>query len=165
MKSPVTVVLIPCVTVPEIDKFGNVVLELPPIVVVVVNETIPVPATVPPFLVQLPVIVRVIPPFKVRVPLVRVSEAQLAATVVVTLNPPSIIAISPATGKLAPLAPPDEVDQVAVLFQLFEATEYLVKARLENDKNKSPIRSEKVIFFIKHLAVMFVVPFVFINPG
>jgi hypothetical protein len=51
-----------------------------------------------------------------------VAHAAFAVTVTVRL--PSITALSPATGALAPLAPPDVADHVPVEFQLPLATEY-----------------------------------------
>ncbi len=46
-----------------------------------------------------------------------VKFAQAASAVMVTVNPPSIKTLSPATGADAPDAPPEVVDQVAVEFQ------------------------------------------------
>ncbi len=47
-----------------------------------------------------------------------------AFAVIVTFLLPSINTTSPATGKLAPLAPPDVADHVEVAFQFPDATEY-----------------------------------------
>jgi hypothetical protein len=52
------------------------------------------------------------------------------ATLLFTLTEyaPSIYTLSPAPGTLAPEAPPEVADQVAVWFQSFEATAYLSAA-------------------------------------
>jgi hypothetical protein len=54
---------------------------------------------------------------------VKVIEEQAAFAVNVTLKPPSIVTASPATGTLAPAAPPEVADHVVVAFQLPVATE------------------------------------------
>lgn len=59
---------------------------------------------------------------------VKVMLAQLAFAVIVTLNPPMMLTLSPATGAEAPGAPPALADHVDVAFQFPEATEYLVAA-------------------------------------
>jgi hypothetical protein len=59
---------------------------------------------------------------------VKVILAQLAFALMVTLNPPTILTISPATGAEAPGVPPAEADHVDVAFQFPDATEYLVAA-------------------------------------
>jgi hypothetical protein len=73
-----------------------------------------------------PETVKVIPELivnEVAVVTVKVIDVQAAAAVTVTLNPPSIVTASPATGIGAPGAPPEVVDHVAVEFQLPLATE------------------------------------------
>jgi hypothetical protein len=54
---------------------------------------------------------------------VKVTEAHAAAAVTVTVKPPSMVTVSPATGTDAPLAPPEVADQVLVAFQFPLATE------------------------------------------
>jgi hypothetical protein len=104
-------------------------ISIPPFVIVIV-----------PVLLEEPVFPRITAPdtvicelaAKVKVPapppLVGLPNCILAhaafETLIVTLSPPSIITTSPATGTLAPEAPPDEDDQVEVEFQLPVATEY-----------------------------------------
>ncbi len=63
------------------------------------------------------------PTFKVE-PLAIDKFAQADATLTVTVNPPSMKTSSPATGTLAPLAPPELADHVVVTLQLPVATEY-----------------------------------------
>ena len=53
----------------------------------------------------------------------KVIDVQDAFAVTVTVWPPSIVTVSPATGALAPAAPPELADQVVVAFQLPVATE------------------------------------------
>ena len=79
---------------------------------------------------------RVIPLFIVRevaVTFVKVIDAQAAFAVTVTLNPPSIVTTSPATGKIpAPTAgPPELSDHVVFVFQLPVALEKYVAANDE----------------------------------
>jgi|TARA_B100001971_G_scaffold144565_1_gene133724 hypothetical protein len=54
---------------------------------------------------------------------VNATDAHAASAVTVTVNPPSIVTVSPATGTEKPLAPPMESDQVSGEFQLPDATE------------------------------------------
>jgi hypothetical protein len=54
---------------------------------------------------------------------VNVIVEQAAFTVTVTVRPPSMNTLSPATGNDAPGAPPEVADHVAFTFQFPEATE------------------------------------------
>jgi hypothetical protein len=69
---------------------------------------------------------------KVFPPIVRLDPAAIFTFVhaevefTVTVNPPSINALSPAAGTLAPPAPPEVADQVDAEPQLPVATEYLL---------------------------------------
>ena len=73
--------------------------------------------------VVVPLTVNVNPPtFKVE-PVAIETFVQAEATFTVTILFPSIYTTSPATGKLAPDAPPEFADHTAVLFQLPVATE------------------------------------------
>jgi hypothetical protein len=84
----------------------------------------PVPAVNVPFTEKLPLIANV-KVVLVKVPVaLTVRSAQAALAVIVTALLPSITTISPATGKLAPAAPPDVADQVELAFQFPVATEY-----------------------------------------
>jgi hypothetical protein len=74
-----------------------------------------------------------------------VAHAAFAVTVTVRL--PSITALSPATGALAPLEPPDVADHVEVEFQLPLATEYrdaavapdpMARMRVNVKRNRKP---------------------------
>jgi hypothetical protein len=82
------------------------------------------------------------PTFKTE-PFAILKLAPAEATLTVTVNPPSIKALSPATGALAPGAPPEVADQVALTFQFPVATEYRSAAYIDNtEHNKATMREE-----------------------
>jgi hypothetical protein len=70
----------------------------------------------------------------------KVIDAQAAATVTVTVRPPSIVTVSPATGTLAPEAPPEVADHVLVAFQLPVATEKRAFAAMLGDAHSASRR-------------------------
>jgi len=105
-------------------------VRVAPLTIVIVPVACPPAAPVTPD-VMAPLTVRLGEPLaaKVNVPLplpltpIEMLAHAASVTLTVTVNPPSIVTTSPATGKLAPLAPPEVADQTAVLFQLPVATE------------------------------------------
>jgi len=76
-----------------------------------------------PVMLVVPETARVKPPTVRADPVAILRFVQAAAAVTVTVHPPSIIALSAATGAEAPGAPPEVADQVEVAFQLPDATE------------------------------------------
>jgi len=76
-----------------------------------------------PFTVVVPLTVRLNPATDNVAPLAILKLAQAAAAAVVTVNPPSIKTLSPATGNEAPGSPPDDDAHVELTFQLPVATE------------------------------------------
>jgi hypothetical protein len=70
-----------------------------------------------------PLTVKLNPPIVRTEPFATLKLAHAAFAVMVTVKTPSIKALSPATGKLAPGAPPEVADQVELAFQLPVTTE------------------------------------------
>ena len=102
--------------------------------------------------VLVPEIVRELAPVKV----VKLTDAQAAVAVTVTVKPRSIVTTSPATGTEAPAPPPDVADQVAMAFQLPVATE----KRFAPETLKIP--PAKTIKASKTRTLIFVCKFIFI---
>jgi hypothetical protein len=71
--------------------------------------------------------------------------AQAAFAVIVIVLPPSINTLSPATGKLAPLLPPELDDHEVFEFQFPVAIEYLVAAANSSEKHNKRIAGNKIL--------------------
>ena len=109
--------------------------------------------------VTVPETVRVNVAFTVRIALaptaVKVILEHPASAVTVTVHPFSRKTLSPATGKLAPGAPPEVADHVAVEFQLPEATEKRSAAITENAENDKTIARKNFLLVRTDLIMIF----------
>ena len=105
-----------------------VLAQVPPLLIITLPENVLIPAVLVrnvmvPETEVAPETVKLKPPTVSDDEAAILRDAQAAAVVTVTVFEPSIKTSSPATGTLAPGAPPDDIDHVLVELQFPVATE------------------------------------------
>ena len=128
--TPVPELNVPLFVMPPLKVIGEfaVLFQFPPLFIVTNPVYVLVPAAL--LCVSVPEMVVVLETAKLNPPTVNEDPDAIlrfvhaAFAVIVTVLFPSINTTSPATGKLAPLVPPEVAAHVEVAFQFPDATEY-----------------------------------------